>query len=63
MSNNIRVRKSITVTAAGIDIGEIIADLSTDDIIVLSVFDGNEDRSITIDRDVFKEFITTIEEV
>lgn len=63
MSNNIRVRKSITVSAAGIDTEEIIADLSTDDIIVLSVFDGNDDRSITIDRDVFKEFIATIEEV
>ena len=63
MTNCVRVNKRITVTASAIDAGEIMADLSSDDIIVLSVYDGNEDRSVEIDREVFKEFVKTIEEV
>jgi hypothetical protein len=40
-----------------------MADLSSDNIIVLSVYDGDEDRSVEIDREVFKEFVKNIEEV
>lgn len=63
MTNCVRVNKSVIVTASAIYAGEIMADLSSDNIIVLSVYDGDEDRSVEIDREVFKEFVKTIEEV
>lgn len=63
MDSNIIVKKSVVVIAHAGDVCEITADLSSSDIIILSVSDGYESRSISIDRAVFKEFINAIEEV
>lgn len=63
MDSNIIVKKSVVVILSTGAVGEITADLSSSDIIILSVSDGYESRSISIDRAVFKEFINAIEEV
>ena len=62
-ADDIHVTKSITVTALGIDAGEVTADLSSADSITLSVFDSSDTRYMIITRAAFKEFVDMIDDV
>ena len=62
-ADDIHVTKSITVTALGIDAGNVTADLSSAGTITLSVFDGTDDRYIVMTREAFKEFADMVNEV
>ena len=62
-ADDIRVTKSITVTALGIDAGNVTADLSSAGTITLSVFDGTDDKYIVMTREAFKEFADMVNEV